>query len=109
MDNKKRPIQRFQAGNIQVAVWSNKGTKGTWFNVSTSRGYKDEHGQRKSVNSFGLQDIPLLRKLLEQAYDYVYSLPRLPEAGDEAMETTEVASGYGAAPESWNEVPAETA
>lgn len=107
--DKKRPIKKIRAGNTQVAVWANKGTKGTWFSVSISRSYKDERGQWQDANSFGMQDIPLLCKLLNQAYDYLYSLPRLPEAGDGGDEATEATSGYGAPPESWNEVPAEPA
>jgi hypothetical protein len=101
---KRRPIRKFQAGNTQVAVWANKGKKGTWFSVTISRGYKNAEGQWEDSNGFGLQDIPLMRKLLDQAYDYIYNLPRLPDAADGG---DEAAITYGSVPESWNEVPAE--
>ena len=102
--DKNRPIKKFRAGNAQVAVWANKGKKGTWFSVTISRSYKNASGEWEDANGFGLQDIPLLCKLLDQAYDYLYSLPRLPEAGDGGDEAT---SDYGSPPESWNEVPTE--
>jgi hypothetical protein len=104
--DKKRPIKKFRGGNIQVAAWANKSTKGTWFSVTISRGYKDERGQWQDSNGFAIQDIPLLCRLLDQAYDYLYNLPRLPEAGDGGDEAM---SGYGSPPESWNELPTEPA
>ena len=103
--DKKQPVMRFRAGRNRVAVWENKGANGTWYSVTPSRSYRDERGNWQDTSSFGLQDIPVLCRLLDQAYDYLYSLQGLSGTGSEG---DEVMAG-GNVPESGNDVPAEPA
>lgn len=102
--DKKRPIRKFRAGNVQVAVWANKGIKGTWLSVTVSRSYRNERGDWQDSNGFGLQDLPLLCKLLDLAFDSMSNPQGQPDAGDPAHEAM---NGYGSPPESWNEVSNE--
>lgn len=104
--DRNKPIQRFRVGRIQVAVWANKGARGTWFSVTASRSYRNDQGHWQDSNGFALQDLPLLCRVLDQAYDYLYSRSRLPGVGEEGEEAP---AGCDSAPESWTEAPAEPA
>ena len=101
--DRQRPVHTLRVGRIQVAIWKNKGTTGTWFSVTSSRSYKDEQGNWKDTDSFAPQDLPLLCRLLDQAYNHLFSLERSSRGGDREDEGF---PGHDVSPESWNEVPA---
>ncbi len=104
--DKKRPVKKFHGGRIQVAIWENRGKRGTWFSVTCSRSYRDEMGDWRDSNGFAPHDLPLLCRLLDQAYDCLDALPRSPGGEDHVDEGI---SGDDAPPESWNGVEPESA
>ena len=70
-----KPIKRFSAGLLNVAVWRNKGTsrygeESVFHTVSISRGYKSQ-GEFKSTGSLRPEDLGTVRELLQQAEDYL--------------------------------------
>ena len=70
-----KPIKRFSAGLLNVAVWRNMGTsrygEETVFNtVSISRGYKSQ-GEFKSTGSLRPEDLGTVRELLQQAEEFL--------------------------------------
>ena len=83
-----KPIKRFSAGLLNVAVWRNKGTsrygeESVFHTVSISRGYKSQ-GEFKSTGSLRPEDLGTVRELLQQAEDYLNNPS--PEMEEEIME-----------------------
>jgi len=67
-----KPIKKFSAGGVQVAVWENEGKEGKQFySVSIDRRYKDKNDEWKSTNSFKATDLPKAVLALNKAYEYL--------------------------------------
>lgn len=70
----ERPIKKFKAGGIQVAVWENQvvgrdGNKETMHNVTVERRYKDKGGNWKGTSSLRMADVPKAILALNKAYE----------------------------------------
>ena len=76
MEEKQKPNKKFKAGVVTAAVWANemKDRQGNKFSVYTvvfERSYKDRDGNWKSTNSMRVNDIPKLRLVAQEAYEYL--------------------------------------
>jgi hypothetical protein len=80
---KPKPVQKFQIGRIEAAIWNNTDEKGTRFNVTLSRSYSTENGKFGNSSSFGLRDLPLVIKVCDLAANWIY------ESQEEADDTAE--------------------
>ena len=70
----ERPIKKFKAGGIQVAVWENRvvgrdGNEETLHNVTVERRYKDKRGEWKGTSSLRMADVPKAVLALNKAYE----------------------------------------
>ena len=81
MSNKK-PVAEVKLGRITAAIWSNETSKGTFYNVTFSRLYKDGSDWKRS-DSFGRDDLLLLAKVADAAHSKIYELPSAPESESE--------------------------
>ena len=75
-NEKKKPIQKFQAGVISSAVWENKGKKDNkefFFNtIGLQRSYTDKDNKWQNENlSLRVSDIPKVILVLNKAYEYI--------------------------------------
>ena len=73
-DNK--PIKKFQAGGVSVALWLNEvklanGKQMANLSVTLDRRYKDHDGNWKSAPSFKLNDVPKAILVLQKTYEYM--------------------------------------
>jgi hypothetical protein len=66
---KDKPIQELRIGAIKAAIWKNETQNGVRYNVTFSRLYKDGD-QWKSTDSFGRDDLLVLRKVADQAHSW---------------------------------------
>ena len=57
---KPLPIYESRIASVRSAIWENVTPKGTFFNVTFDRTYRDENGQWKNSHSFGAHDIEAL-------------------------------------------------
>ena len=69
-----QPLKKFSAGTVVAAVWENEitlpsGENKTILKASLERRYKDRDGSWKSSCSFGRNEIPLARHVLQQAFE----------------------------------------
>ena len=76
MEGKQKPNKKFKAGAVTAAVWANEmkdrqGNKFSVYTVAFERNYKDRNGNWKSTNSMRLNDIPKLRLVALEAYEYL--------------------------------------
>jgi hypothetical protein len=72
MDNSK-PVAKLRLGRISAAIWKNDTDKGSLFNVSFQRSYK-EGDEFKNSQSFGRDDLLVLAKLADQAHTKIHEL-----------------------------------
>lgn len=72
-NQKKEPAKQVKRGNIVVSIWANETQKGTYYNITAQRFYKDGNDWRYS-DSFGRDDILLLCKVLDEAHSQIYEL-----------------------------------
>ena len=83
-----QPLKKFRAGQISCALWENEvtvsGRKISVLKATVERRYKDANGEWKSSQSFGRQEIPLVRWCLDKAFDLM-----LEEQGSQAEEVAE--------------------
>lgn len=84
MAEKKRPAHEVKLGRIRVAIWPNQSENSdVWFNVTIRRLYKGESGWR-DADSFRRDDLPLVLKGVDMAYDWIWKRQiELSEADEE--------------------------
>jgi hypothetical protein len=70
MSDKARPAHRIRHRDIAVTIWKNNSDKGPWYSVTPSRAYKQGE-EWKDSDSFGLDDLLLLARLLDEAHGWI--------------------------------------
>ena len=76
MEAKNKPNKKFKAGAVSAIVWANEmldkqGKSFSVYTVAFERNYKDRDGNWKSTNSMRVNDIPKLRLVAQEAYEYL--------------------------------------
>ena len=77
----QKPVDEIRIGRVKATVWKNGTEDQPRYNVTFSRLYK-EGDQWKSTQSFGRNDLLVLRKVADQAHSRLFELPveeELPE------------------------------
>lgn len=70
----KTPVKKFSAGSVSCALWENEmqlpngGTKDV-LKATFERRYKDKNGEWKSSNSYGRNELALLRYCVDKAFE----------------------------------------
>jgi hypothetical protein len=69
-----QPLKKFRAGQISCALWENEvttkdGRTVQMLKATVERRYKDKNGEWKSGNSFGRNEIPLVKWCLGKAFE----------------------------------------
>ena len=72
-NEKKEPVDQAKLGNIIASIWANQTDKGTFYNVTVQRFYRDGENW-KYTDSFGRDDLLLVRKVLDTAHTKIYEL-----------------------------------
>jgi len=71
----QKPVEKFQAGQINAALWENEievnGKTVPVLKATVQRRYKDKSGKWQSSNSFGRNEIPLAIYCLQQAFEKI--------------------------------------
>jgi hypothetical protein len=70
---KQKPVAQVRIGSIKAAIWRNEAEKGSRYNVTFQRLYKDGD-QWKSSESFGRDDLLLLAKVADLAHSRIFEL-----------------------------------
>ena len=61
------PVDHVRLGRISAAIWRQTNDKGTFYNFTLERSYKDDAGNYHSTSSFSLQDALLVAKVADLA------------------------------------------
>ena len=65
----EKPVFEIRIGNVRAAVWANQGKKGSWYNISVTRTYRDGNTPKDS-SSFGTGDLLAAAKVLDLAHNW---------------------------------------
>jgi hypothetical protein len=65
-----RPVHEIRHRNVRATIWKNQTSKGTMYNVTVSRRFKDGEDWKDS-RSFGFQDLLTLSKALVDAHTFI--------------------------------------
>ena len=69
-----RPVHTARSGRLSVSIWLNEGQNGEYYQVSPQRAYREDGGIKNS-SSFSESDVPLLARLLQEAFDWMRAHP----------------------------------
>ena len=61
------PVDKFQEGAFQVAIWQNPSSKGDFRTATIERRYKDKEGQFQTSHSYTAGDLEHLEKAAGEA------------------------------------------
>lgn len=71
----KGPVHTLRHRSLRATVWRNESEKGqTFFNVTLTRGYRDDRGEWQDSQSFGYDHLGSLAALLLEAHSFITSL-----------------------------------
>ncbi len=84
-----KPAHEIQLGRLSAVVWANEptGEGRPWFSVSIFRVYQ-EGGSWKKSTSFGRDDLPVVAKLCDMAYAWIWKRHRREKCDQTAPEST---------------------
>ena len=73
---KHLPVIKFRAGLVSATVWKNvqkddKGEEFETFSIAVERSYKTKEDEWKTTSSFGVNDLPKIEAVVEEAYKYI--------------------------------------
>ena len=71
-DSKLKPILERRLGRVRAAIWQNATEKGTRYNVTFSKLYRDKEDSWKDTASFAREDLLLLAEVARQAAGILY-------------------------------------
>lgn len=69
-----RPVYAVKRGLIDASIWRNETKSGVRHNVTLRRRYSKQDGERvtwHSTDSFGREDLPTLRELIDEAMSWL--------------------------------------
>lgn len=84
-DRTNQPVHEVRIGAIKPAIWANASTSGgggTRYAVTVARIYRDRNSQWQQTTSFGVDDLPVLQKVIDQAFEAVLHLQGDPGSND---------------------------
>ena len=68
------PITTIRVGRgIKATIWENTGKNGSFHNVTLSRTYKDKDGKFQDTASFGKDELLLVAKAADAAWEFLQS------------------------------------
>lgn len=73
MRTRQPPVHEIRVGRVRASIWANRGERNdAWFSVSIARQYRDDDGW-KDTASFGRGDLPVVAKITEMAYAWIWN------------------------------------
>jgi hypothetical protein len=81
--SRQQPVHKIRHGAVSASVWRQETDKGSLFNVTFQRAYKDGDAWKNS-SSFGRQHLLVISLIAARAFEWIANQPR--SAKSEPME-----------------------
>ena len=82
----RKPIENIRVGNVQAAIWENKGEKGNFMTASFSRSY-EKNGEWSKAYDYSPAQLADLQRAAKEAEEFIRDNSK--ERNNEAMERFE--------------------
>lgn len=79
----QQPVAKVKIGAVSAAIWANETEKGTRYNATIERRYRDGE-EWKTSGSYGRDDLLTLAKVADQAHSKIVELMAADRANDQA-------------------------
>ena len=80
-NQQKKPAHEIRMGRVKATLWANETNNGVRYNVTFSRLYKDGN-EWKQTDSFGRDDLPLVKKVADRVHDWIFDSSSVASAGE---------------------------
>lgn len=70
----KPPVAKLRLGLMNATIWERTTEKGTFFNVTFERRYRDGAGTWHTTHGYDVNDLLTLAKLVDQAHSRIVEL-----------------------------------
>ena len=71
----QKPAHNIRLGRIEASIWANRTENNEfWFNVTVKRRF-NINGEWKDATTFGRDDLPIVSKVLDMAYSWIWEHP----------------------------------
>jgi len=80
----QQPVAKVKIGAVSAAIWANETEKGTRYNATIERRYRDASGEWKTSGSYGRDDLLTLAKVADQAHSKIVELMAADRAEEQA-------------------------
>jgi len=74
MATSSKPEKTIRCGGIQIAIWSNETSKGTFQSITIDKSYKDGETWKRT-KSFKATDLPKIALGITKVLEYLYLKP----------------------------------
>jgi hypothetical protein len=72
----RKPVDKVRIGSVTASIWENTNDKGTFYNVTFERRYKNAQGNWQSTHNYGENDLQDLRKAADLAHTGIVNVRR---------------------------------
>lgn len=83
-----KPVHELRLRDIRASIWANQSDGRTWFNVTITRRF-EAHGRWKDTASFTRDDLPIVSKVAELAYAWIWNQVGSRESSERPKEVRE--------------------
>lgn len=71
---KQKPIATHRAGTSEIAIWKRETERGTFFDATHTRSYKDQNGDWQTAKSIPEDHLLKTAQLFEKAYNTIQDI-----------------------------------
>ena len=69
-----KPIHVLRRRGVKVSVFQNQSGETTFHKVAIQKIYREDHGDWKTTNSLGRDDLPIAQMLIGRAWEFILDL-----------------------------------
>jgi hypothetical protein len=84
---KDKPANKIDRGNITAVIWRNRGrNNGFFYTIEIVRSYETADGKKEDTKTFSVNDLLMVQKVADLAFDWVYEQRAAERAAKRAPE-----------------------
>lgn len=88
MQKQKPKPKKIRRGNVTAVIWKNRSREGSfYYNVEFVRSVKRPNGEWEDRSSFSVNDLLMLQKVADLAFDWIYEQQEAEKAVDRDAES----------------------
>jgi len=74
-----KPVHVLRRRGVKVSIFENQSGNATFHKTTAQKVYRDDTGAWKTTSSFGRDDLPIVVRLLERAWEWILDREAAPD------------------------------